>query len=481
MHTVTVHPDASFTLTSVDEGRSLRLPNLRVTLTLPDRRTLAKPLGLEPLVLGQSDTCDIIVADPKVSRRHCELRLTEEGVLLVDLGSRNGTMVRDLRIIEAFLPPATLVTIGDSTFVVSPSGGAAVLALSVQSSFGAAFGKSYAMRALFARLERVAKTEETILLLGESGTGKEVLARAIHQNGRRSNGPFIVVDCGAITPSLIESELFGTVSGAANGAVNRAGLFEAAHRGTIFVDEIGELPLEAQQKLLRVIEARTVRRLGSTQELPVDARIVVATHRNLRAMVAEGKFREDLYYRLSVVEIPVPPLRDRRDDIPLLVERFLSMRNPPTQLAELPPETIPMLLAYDWPGNVRELRNVVARMVLFPELLHEMFGLAVNPPIPSSAAPLAESASGPEKPNPEDEKLGRLLELTLPEAREAVLAELERKYVTAKLRQYDGNITRAAEAMGVSRQLLHRLLERHGIRAKSVCPRYEIWTAKRSG
>ena len=456
--------DASFTLTSLDDGRSLRLPNLRVTVTLPDRQTVTTPLVLAPLVLGKSPECDLVVTDPKVSRVHCEIRLTEQGVLLKDIQSRNGTFIRDVRIVEALLPPGVPATVGDSMLVVQPSGGAAVLPLSTRGSFGDAVGEGLAMRALFARLERVAKSEETILLLGESGTGKEVLARSIHQESRRAHGPYVIVDCGAIPSSTIEAELFGTVPGAATGAVNRAGFFEAAHQGTIFIDEIGEVPLEAQQKLLRVIEARTVRRLGSTQERAVDVRIVAATHRNLKAMVAAGRFRQDLYFRLSVLELQVPPLRERREDIPLLVERFLSSRNPPLKASDLPPETLPMLVGYEWPGNVRELRNVIARLVLFPELLHEILGPTAGYAPEPTATPLrADEAT---KVDPEDLKLGKLLELSLPEAREAVLAELERKYATAKLRKYDGNISRAAEAMGVSRQLLHRLLDRHGIRAK---------------
>jgi DNA-binding NtrC family response regulator len=183
-------------------------------------------------------------------------------------------------------------------------------------------------------------------------------------------------------------------------------------------------------------------------------------------MVAEGKFRQDLFFRLSVFEAHVPPLRERKDDIPLLVERFLSNRHPPSKVADLPPETIPMLTGYDWPGNVRELRNALTRLVLFPELLHEMFTDSPRTP-PETSDPLAATNTD-DAPKREDEEgpFGKWLELTLPEAREAVLQELERKYVTAKLRQNDGNISRAAEAMGVSRQLLHRLLDRHGMRAK---------------
>ncbi len=452
--------DQTYTISTADEGHSLRLPHLQVTVTLPDRRTISAQLELVPLVLGQSTECDLVVNDPKVSRRHCELRLTERGVFVEDLDSRNGTFLRDIRIAGAFVSPGMPVAIGDSSFVIAASGGSAVIPLSKQGRFGDAVGESLAMRALFAKIERIAPTDETILLLGESGTGKEVLARAVHQNSRRNKGPLIVVDCGAISSSTIEVELFGSVPGAATGAVNKPGLFEAAHRGTIFIDELGELPLDAQQKLLRVIESRTVRRLGSTHEQPIDVRIVAATHRNLAKMVAEGKFRQDLFYRLSVFELLVPPLRERKDDIPVLVERFLSARNPPMPADALPPETMPMFMGYDWPGNVRELRNVLARLVLFPEFLHEMFSSkATEANTPHAVHPNPQAQS-------DDAQLGKLLEMTLPEAREAVLEELERKYATAKLRQFDGNISRAAESMGVSRQLLHRLLDRHGIRAK---------------
>jgi len=465
-HAVGSAHDEGFTLTSCDGGRSLRLPNLRVIVTLPDGRTLSAPLELTPLVLGQGADCDLTVADPKVSRIHCELRLTELGVILQDLESTNGTFIREVRIVEAFLQPGVPVVIGDCTFVVQPSGGAAILPLSAKGSFGVAVGESLAMRALFARLERLAPTDETILLLGESGTGKDVLARSIHQNSQRSNEPFVVVDCSSIAPGLIEGELFGIVPAAGVGPVNKAGLFEAAHRGTLFMDEIGELSLEAQQRLLRVIEARTVRRLGSTHEQAIDVRIVAATHRNLKAMVTEGKFRQDLYFRLSVFEAQVPPLRERKEDIPRLVERFLSSRTPPMKLSDLPHETISMLMGYDWPGNVRELRNAVARLVLFPELLHEMFGHAAGAGAKTGAAAPAARADETTKAVPEDALLGKLLELTLPEAREALLEEFERKYIDVMLQRHGGNITRAAEAMGIPRQRLYRALDRYGMRVK---------------
>ncbi|XXV01644.1 sigma 54-interacting transcriptional regulator [Sorangium sp. So ce1153] len=517
-------PGATFTLTSFDQGRSLRLPALSATVTLPDRRALTAPLELRPLVIGAGADCDLVLTDPRASRRHCEVRMTERGVLLRDLGSKNGTLVRDVRILEAFLPPGVPATVGGSELVVGAAGPPSVLPLSAADAFGDAVGRSLTMRVLFAKLERAAPTDETLLLLGESGTGKEVLARAIHARSRRKDGPFVVVDCGAVAPSLVESELFGHARGAFTGAAAaRPGLLEQASGGTLFIDEIGELPLDLQPKLLRAIEGRQIRRLGSNEWVPFDARIVAATHRNLRAKAQDGSFRADLYFRLSVVEVHVPALRERKDDIPLLVERFLAAREPPRALADLPTGALPLLESHDWPGNVRELRNTVARLVLFPELLHEIVSAAprapqgISGPEPArsassgaspsgaspsgaspsgaspsgaspsgaaapgaspsgaspsgaspsgAAAPSAASPSGAPPADPGDARLRRLLELPLPEAREMVLEELERAYLTEKLRQHGGNISQAADAMGVSRQLVHRLIQRYGLRAR---------------
>jgi DNA-binding NtrC family response regulator len=427
------------------------LSEVRVTLTSPDDAPSSATLGLGTLVVGTDAACDIVLADRRVSRRHCELRLTTDGVLLRDLGSKNGTFVGRVKIVEAILPAGETVRVGDSVLRVDATGETSLVPLSAAASFGAALGGSLVMRALFATLRKLAASSETALLLGESGTGKEVLARAIHDASPRSRGPFVVFDASATAPSLIESELFGHEQGAFTGAVTaRAGMLEEAHGGTLFIDEIGELPLELQPTLLRVLETRQARRVGGSGLRSFDVRIVAASHRDLRCRVAAGDFRQDLFYRLAVVEAHVPALRERKDDIPLLVERFLASAQPPRRLDELPGGTLEMLSRHDWPGNVRELRNTVARILLFPEDPSE----AILPPL-AGGANLGEAAS-------------RLLRIPLRQARELASDQFEEGYIRENLRRHTGNVTRAAEAMGISRQLLYRLMDRHGIRRETL-------------
>lgn len=424
------------------------------------------PLDIHPVIVGTGPDCTIVVPDSRVSRRHCELRLSAEGILLRDLGSKNGTMLGQAAILEARIPPRVSVMIGDSELVVQPAGAPRVVPMSPTGVFGGAIGRSFAMRALFAKLERAAATDQTILLLGESGTGKEVLARSIHDHSPRKKGPFVVFDCGATSANLVESELFGHTRGAFTGAQTaQTGLLEEASGGTLFIDEIGELPLDLQPKLLRALEARQIRRLGATEFRPFDARIVAATHKNLRARAAEGQFREDLYYRLAVVEVLVPALRERKEDIPALVDRFLAAHDPPRSPADLPANALALLAGHDWPGNVRELRNVVARLLLFPETVEEMLRpLKKEAPAtlpPAAEAPVPRAAAGADRLDP-------LLEMPLLDAREMVMEQFERSYLTTWLNRHKGNISRAAEAMGVSRQLVHKLLDKHGIRPKGA-------------
>jgi transcriptional regulator with PAS, ATPase and Fis domain len=359
-----------------------------------------------------------------------------------DLGSKNGTFIREVRIQDALLPPGGEVVIGSSRIEALAPLPPRTLELSPVPRFGEAIGASPLMRALFALLDRAAGTDVPVLLLGETGTGKELLARAVHAHSARKDGPFVVFDCGAVAPSLIEAELFGYVKGAFTGAsASRKGLLEEAHGGTVFLDELGELPLELQTRLLRALETRTVRPMGSNAYRPADARVVAATHRNLRAKVAAGTFREDLYFRLAVVLAQVPPLRERREDVPLLVAHFLARQSPPRSVDDLPPGLVALLQGHGWPGNVRELWNTVTRLVLFPAL-----GEAALEPQAPSAGPEALHA------------------LPWREAREQAGARFELGYLRARLAK-GGTLSAMAREMGVSRQFLYRLLDAHGLRA----------------
>ncbi len=450
--------------TQTDFLRSvLELPQLTLAIAAPDGTHQRCPLGLGPVVVGSDPgECDVVLEDPKVSRKHVEFwREQPSGRVAVrDLGSKNGTFIDRVRVERAYIDPNNRVAFGGSTAWLEPSQGADRIELASGITFGGAIGASLSMRALFASLERAAQTDETIVLSGESGTGKEVLARAIHDASTRRSRPFVVFDCSTVTATLAESELFGHVRGAFTGALQaHAGVFEQANGGTLFIDELGELPADLQPKLLRALEARQIRRVGSTEWVNVDVRIVTATHRDLRARVAEGAFRQDLYYRLAVLDVRIPPLRERREDIPLLVEHFLGLQRPPRTVADLPPNALELLQAYAWPGNIRELRNTLARMLLFPttpalaigEPVHGVApgGLTQGTGRPSAFAPASQATT--------------LLGLPLREARDVVVEQFERAYIEAKLGEHAGNVSRTAEAIGVSRQFLHRLLERYRI------------------
>jgi transcriptional regulator with PAS, ATPase and Fis domain len=402
--------------------------------------------------VGSGETCALKLADRAVSRVHCELVVQADTVTLRDLGSTNGTFVGDVRVREADVPPGTVVRCGGSAFRIEASGEPAFVAISDQTSFGELVGASLEMRQVYAVLERVAPTDTTLLVQGETGTGKDVVARAVHAASPRKAGPFVPVDCGAIPETLFESELFGHVRGAFTGAVqNRAGAFEEASGGTLFLDEIGEMPLAMQAKLLRAIESRRVRRVGATKETDVDVRIVAATNRKLAHMVNEGTFREDLYYRLAVVEVSLPPLRARRDDIPQLAQHLYAKIAAKSGKAgtSLPQELVDSLRARPWPGNVRELRNTIERAVTLGQTL---------PGGAPGGAPTVLPA-GVESIVP--------LHLPLKDARLAWTSEFESIYVRAMMKKTDGNLTRAAELAGVSRRFLQRMVARLGLRDES--------------
>jgi transcriptional regulator with PAS, ATPase and Fis domain len=442
-----MRPPLTLTLSTESGDDFVEIPGAQARLESPSGKEATAAFGLGAITVGSSPECTLVSDDPGVSRVHCQLTLSRAGVVIKDLGSKNGTLVAGLRVLEAVLPPALPAVLGASRLTISSTDGSNKIPLSTTPSFGAARGASVPMRALFAKLKRASAADVPILLFGESGTGKELLAHAIHEESRRRDGPFVVFDCGAVAPSLIEAELFGHAKGAFTGAsVARTGLLEEADGGTLFLDELGELPLDLQPRLLRALETRQVRPLGTREWRKADARIVAATHRDLRARMAQGTFREDLFFRLAVVEAQIPPLRERKEDIPLLVEQFLSMQVPPRSLADLPAHALDLLQGHGWPGNIRELRNTVSRLVLFPELG------------PGALHGKQEVRS--------DDVLAPVLHLPLREARDLTVSEFERRYIGAKLREHGGNVSAAARAMAVSRQFLHRLMARYELRGR---------------
>jgi DNA-binding NtrC family response regulator len=426
------------------------VPRARLDVRDPSGGVQSVWLGLDEQVVGSDPAADLVVGDPAVSRRHFGARLTEQGIRVRDLGSKNGLYVDRVRVVDGYCPLGAVLAFGDCNAEVVTTGERQKIPLSRSVRFGELLGASVSMRALVARLERLAGDDQSVLVVGESGTGKELIARGLHAEGPRAGKPFAVFDCGAVSAGLVEAELFGHARGAFTGAIAmQHGIFEAAHGGTLLIDEIGDLPLELQPKLLRALERREVRRLGETQVRHVDVRVIAATHRDLRALVKAGTFRQDLYYRLAVSELRVPPLRERREDIAVIADHLLKELGSGRRLEEMPKGTLELLESYDWPGNVRELRNVVVRLLLFPE---------------EASSILAPPASGPS--GVVDEAGRRLegLDLPLKAARELVVASFERRYVKAKIASAEGNMTQAAASMGISRQYLYRLLEEHGLR-----------------
>jgi transcriptional regulator with PAS, ATPase and Fis domain len=435
---------AATTVTTVRRDLA-RVPTLELVVMTAEGREAAIPLGLAPLEVGTDPECDVCLPDPGVSRRHARFALTARGVVVRDLDSKNGTSIGGTFVREAYVSASSTVSIGGAHLRVRVAGAPTDVPLSTGASFGAALGGSVPMRALFARLHMAAQSDEAVLLMGESGTGKELLAQAIHAASPRKEGPFVTFDAGSVAPTLIESELFGHVRGAFSGAeANRMGILAQADGGTLFIDEIGELRPDLQPLLLRALDAKEYRPVGSNAWQRFDARVVAATHRDLRGAVESGAFRRDLFFRIAVIEARVPPLRERKEDIPLLVERFLAALDPPRTILDLPAGAMPLLTGHDWPGNVRELKNAVARLAVLPHIETALDYQGVQGEV--------------------HQHFDAVLRLPWREARERIVDYFEASYLAAKLREHDGNVSRAAQAMGISRQLVHRLLARHGIR-----------------
>jgi DNA-binding NtrC family response regulator len=419
-----------------------------------------------PVLVGQSPVCDLRLADPEVSRRHFSLELSGESLRLDDLDSTNGTRVNGVVVGKAFLHGGEVITVGSTTLRVRREDDTETQ-LTAASSFGRVMGGSFAMRRLYPLCRRLAESDVSVIIEGETGTGKEVLAESLHEHGPRASGPFVVFDCTAVPPNLVEAALFGHERGAFTGATEaRRGVFEEADKGTLLIDEIGDLDIDLQAKLLRALERSEVRRIGGSKWLKFDVRILAATRRNLDQEVQAGRCRDDLFFRLAVTRIELPPLRRRTGDIALLARHFWKRLADPG--STIPHGFVERLESYKWPGNVRELQNAVARRVALGELANDPFGLS---PVSGGGDVVPISGDAPalreEPPVAGEDVLERILALNLPlpRARQKLVAEFERRYVERILALHDGNAARAAAASGIARRYF-RLLRAKGRQSK---------------
>jgi DNA-binding NtrC family response regulator len=429
--------------TVVAKGRlEVRGGTLKVTRGQANKQTLE--IGPETQVVGRNEACDIVLDDRKVSAVHMELVATERGVRVRDLGSRNGTFIGDTRVGEVYLMKPTIITVGESALNFVPTEPEAVDIPEV-AQFGPLVGVSQGMRAVFERCRKAAPTDLTVLILGETGCGKELVAAAIHQASSRANKPFVVVDCGAIPPSLAESALFGHERGSFTGAVDkRVSPFVEADGGTIFLDELGELPVDVQPKLLRALAEQRIKSVGSNSYRPVNVRIIAATRRDLVREVNDGNFRSDLYFRVAQIKVELPALRHRLEDIPALVRRMLIDLGDKGAYARITNDSLERLMRHDWPGNVRELRNVVAVALAF--------GKEGPLDIAQHLSPLTSTAeSTPTR--------GR----TFQDAKRDVLARFERDYFTALYAECGGNVSEIGRRAAMERAHVRGYLRRHGI------------------
>ncbi len=410
------------------------------------------------LLIGQSPACELKLSDPHVSRRHAALELFGGALRLTDLGSTNGTSVNDVRVGEAFLRGGERVHLGATVLQVALSSAREKVTLPPAMRFGRVVGASAEMRRMYPLCERIAQSHLPVIIEGETGTGKELLAEALHETGPRANGPFVVFDCTAVPSNLAESMLFGHERGAFTGAVaTRRGVFELAHGGTLFIDEVGDLEIALQAKLLRAIERSEVQRVGSEKWMKVNVRIIAATRRDLDQEIAAGRFRDDLFFRLAVTRVELPPLRKRRGDIAVLARHF--WRSMDAGDRALPAEVLQHFEAYEWPGNVRELHNAVARQLALGELARPSAG-------DDDDGEESEATPSPPTNASHVDIIGDLLEqdLPLPRARELLVEAFERKYIERVLARYQGNVGRAAAASGIARRYFQL------IRAKRARP-----------
>jgi two-component system, NtrC family, response regulator HydG len=398
------------------------------------------------MLIGTSHVCNLVLTDERVSRRHLAVSAEGDTLRIEDLASTNGTFTDDLRITGAYLKGGEKITIGKSLLHVSASAPSRKKTPTLAVSFGRVLGASAAMQRVYEIARRVAASDIPCTVEGETGTGKEQLAEAIHEASPRAQRPFVVFDCTAVPGNLMESALFGHEKGAFTGAAStRLGVFEQADGGTLFIDEIGDLDLALQPKLLRAIQRGEIQRVGGSGWIKTNVRVLAATRRDLDREVHAGRFRDDLFFRLAVARIELPPLRERGADVELLARSFWASLGP--RAGAFPTEFLTRYHGHAWPGNVRELLNTVVRWQALGEIGLAELGTSSTP----SGAPSAPAAP---------DFVARLIQEDVPfsKARQLAALDFERRYVQRVLEKYDGNVTKAAQASGIGRRYFHMLL-----------------------
>jgi DNA-binding NtrC family response regulator len=447
---------------------SIEIPSLDLEVIAgPD---IGKALSVDPseltgrIFVGKSKACQLELSDPLTSRRHFAVEIAGSGVRLTDLGSTNGTLVNGVRVLEALLFGGELVRVGDTTIALR-LGEKRRRKLSGATRFGRFLGASPELTRLYPVCERLALSDVPVILEGETGTGKELLAEALHEASPRASGPFVVFDCTTSPSGLLEARLFGHERGAFTGAVGaRRGVFEEASGGTLLIDEIGDLDIALQAKLLRAVQSGQVQRLGGASWIKTDVRILAATRRDLEREIQAGRFRDDLYYRLAVARLEIPPLRRRTGDVRLLAEHLWALACPGG-----PPigeELVARLESYAWPGNVRELSNAVLHHAALGELADRDSFARAPSSVTGATDDGAESTERAERRSaePSDGIIASVVArgLPFPRARQEVMEAFEERYVDAMLEKHDNNISKAAAAAGIARRYFYTIRTRRG-------------------
>jgi DNA-binding NtrC family response regulator len=436
MKTLISEPHSTRVLAYDPVRRKLATQRMEIIVNSPDQSSLRKRLARTEITIGHHGSCDVAVADPYVSRRHCKLIVQDGRVKLIDLASTNGVFVGDTRVSQVAMDAHGSFRIGRSAVNYRLVTETEEVMPTKETRLGDMIGVSKQMRGIFGLISRVAPTDAAVLVSGDSGTGKELVARELHRLSGRKDKPFVAVNCGSIPSTIIESQLFGHERGAFTGAVERAsGYFEQARGGTLFLDEIGEMPLELQTRLLRVLETKTIRRIGGQEEIEVDFRLVCATNRNLPRRVQEGRFREDLLFRILVVPIELPPLRERPEDTLALARNYVAEIASEGRNPSLTDAALEAIAGHDWPGNVRELKNTIERTLIMSE--HDVIEACDIKFASLGQVPSGGNGNG--------------------------LWDKERSHLEEALRECGGNITLAAKKLGIARTTLQGKIKRYGI------------------